>query len=111
MLIHLTLIIPINKMNTKKITIKTGLLICSFAVMTSQAIAQSVEQIRWKSTEQVREVLGEPGNMTSPVGTHASYVLWSYEDFTVAFANGKAFHLFKTATLNEINLNEQSPEN
>jgi len=73
----------------------------------SQALAQTVDQVRWKSTDQVRSVLGEPQTVTSPVGTHASYVLWKYESFTVAFANGKAFHLFKRNSLNNLSIDEK----
>ena len=94
-------------MKNKKFIQHATLGLCLFAATASQALAQSVEQIRWKSTSQVRAILGEPENVTSPVGTHASYVLWSYQNFTVAFANGKAFHLFKKNSLNNLSIDEK----
>jgi hypothetical protein len=39
-------------------------------------MAQNIDQIRWKSAEQVRVILGEPETITPPVGTHASYTMW-----------------------------------
>lgn len=63
------------------------------------ALAQSVEQIRWKSEEQVRAQFGEPNSIQGPIGTHASYTLWKYDNFTIAFANNRAFHLFDKNSL------------
>lgn len=68
--------------------------------------AQSVEDIRWKSEQQVAAMLGEPLSKSSPIGTHAAYTLWSYEGFIVAFADNKAFHLFKVGSLNRVELSE-----
>ena len=95
-----------NKMKIQKFILHVALSLGLFIATSSQALAQNVEQIRWKSTAQVRAILGEPENVSSPVGTHASYVLWSYQDFTVAFSNGKAFHLFTKDSLKKISVNE-----
>ncbi len=92
--------------------IKTTMLVASlmFSVL-GQAFAQNVEQVRWKSEAQVREILGEPKSVTPPVGTHATYTMWRYENFTVAFANGKAFHLFGNDSLRKLELDENRANN
>ena len=64
------------------------------ALLATTAYAQSIEQVRWKSQEKVRAILGEPLSKSTPVGTHASYQLWTYDEFIVAFANQRAFHMF-----------------
>ena len=71
--------------------------------------AQSVDDVRWKSEEQVRQILGDPLSSTPPVGTHATYTLWKYENFTVAFANSRAFHLFDKNSLRRFALEEERP--
>jgi len=91
-----------------KITVLMATLMFSFL---GQVFAQNVEQIRWKSEAQVREMLGEPKSVTPPVGTHATYTMWKYEDFTVAFANGKAFHLFGNNSLRKLELDENRSNN
>ncbi|GHA00846.1 hypothetical protein GCM10008090_07370 [Arenicella chitinivorans] len=88
--------------------ILASLLLCS--ALPSAAVAQDVNQIRWKSEAQVRQILGEPISTTPPVGTHATYTLWRYDGYTVAFANSKAFHLFRTDSLNTMELNENRAE-
>lgn len=65
-----------------------------------------IDRIRWKTESQVRELLGEPTSVHGPVGTHASYTLWKYPDYTVAFANQRAFHMFDKNSLHKIELNE-----
>lgn len=85
---------------------KSLALALSLIVMNSAVNAQEVNDIRWKSESQVRAILGEPLSATSPVGTHASYTLWRYDGFTVAFANNKAFHLFKNNSLDRIDLDQ-----
>jgi len=77
--------------------------------MSTSVSAQSLEQVRWKSEQQVQNLLGEPQNKSAPIGTHASYTLWNYGDFTVAFANNKAFHLFKKDSLTKVVLEENRP--
>jgi hypothetical protein len=79
------------------------------SVLFNPTLAQDIEQIRWKSEAQVREVLGEPVSVTPPVGTHATYTLWKYDGFVVAFANNSAFHLFRTDSLNKVELQENRP--
>ena len=88
-------------MNKKLIV---GLLLS--VVISGSAHAQSVEQVRWKTEAQVRQILGEPITTTGPVGTHASYTMWKYDTFTVAFANKRAFHLFRKDSLRKIDLEE-----
>lgn len=68
--------------------------------------AASVEQVRWKSEQQVRALLGDPKSVRGPIGTHATYELWQYEGFSVAFANNHAFHLFDENSLRKIQLEE-----
>lgn len=75
-------------------------------LFSSVTNAQSISEIRWKSMQQVRQVLGEPVNVRGPVGTHANYTMWEYPDFTVAFSNEKAFHLFRKNSLKKIRLEE-----
>jgi len=81
-----------------------------FGVLANQAMAQTaaeyLDQLRWKNTDQVRAVLGEPLSTTPPVGTHATYTMWQYEKCTVAFANGSAFHVFDKNSLRRIDLEE-----
>ena len=59
----------------------------------------TVEQIKWKSEAQIREMLGEPQSTQGPIGTHATYSLWQYPDFTVAFSNQRAIHVFDKDSL------------
>ena len=82
------------------------MLISAAVIFSSPSHAQSIDQVRWKSESQVRELYGEPTSISSPVGTHASYTMWKYDDFTVAFANNKAFHLFKKDSLRKIVIEE-----
>ncbi|MEM7358701.1 MAG: hypothetical protein AAF431_06380 [Pseudomonadota bacterium] len=69
----------------------------------------NLEQIRWKSESQVRALLGDPNSVHGPVGTHASYTLWKYDEFTIAFANNRAFHLFDKNSLKKFELDENRP--
>jgi len=88
--------------------LSAGIIVGSLAGFTS-AYAQekpTVESIRWKSESQVRELLGDPNSIHGPIGTHASYTLWKYENVTVAFANNRAFHLFDKNSLKKFELNE-----
>ena len=84
----------------------------SLIFMFAQAVnAQSVEQIRWKSESQVRALHGEPNSIQGPIGTHASYTLWKYDNFSIAFANNRAFHLFdKNSLRKEVELEENRPQ-
>jgi hypothetical protein len=75
------------------------------AQQTSQA-SVNLEQVRWKSETQVREMLGDPKSIRGPIGTHASYELWVYDGFTIAFANKRAFHIFDKNSLHKIELQE-----
>ena len=80
----------------------------SLACMVASGVvnAQTVDDIRWKSADQVKAILGEPISSTPPVGTHATYTLWQYETFTVAFANNHAFHMFDKNSLKRFELEE-----
>ena len=65
------------------------------------------DQYAWQSQEQIRATLGEPNTKTDPVGTHAQYERWVYDDLTVTFANGSVIHVFKNNSLRKtIELNE-----
>lgn len=81
-------------------------LAASMALSITSVQAQSIEEVRWKSESQVLALYGEPQSVSSPVGTHASYSMWKYADFTVAFANNRAFHLFKKDSLKKFGLDE-----
>ena len=85
----------------KKIIVFTSLLLIS-----SLSQAQNIQDIRWKSESQVRAILGNPQSVSQPVGTHATYTMWRYADFTVAFSNNKAFHLFRNDSLRKFQLQE-----
>ena len=103
---------PVIRFSSKKLSKPLGALmsLTMLSALPSVAAAQDINQIRWKSEEQVRQILGEPISTTAPVGTHATYTLWKYDGYTVAFANSKAFHLFRTDSLNKMELNENRPE-
>ena len=93
-----------------------------FAVALATAVAASgalyaqqpalespdVSTIRWKTEAQVRELLGEPNSIHGPVGTHSSYTLWKYENFTVAFSDHRAFHVFHKNSLKKFVLEQGS---
>ena len=69
----------------------------AFSVMlcaTTIVQSQSIDQIRWKSQDKVKVILGEPLSKSTPIGTHATYQLWTYDEFIIAFANQRAFHMF-----------------
>lgn len=70
---------------------------------------QILQQIRWQSESKVREILGAPKAVRGPIGTHASYQLWEYEDYSVAIANNRAFHLFDKNSLHRMVLEEDRP--
>ena len=78
------------------------------AASSTSAFAQApdLQEIRWKSESQIRSLLGEPESIRGPIGTHASYKLWKYADFTVAFANERVFHMFKKDSLTKLQINE-----
>lgn len=89
---------------------KSILLMCAIllAVSSTSAFAEApdIQEIRWKSESQVRALLGEPESVRGPIGTFASYKLWNYTDFTVAFANERVFHMFKNDSLTKFEINE-----
>lgn len=90
-----------------KIMKTTVVLFCSLLFfMANTAQAQSIKDVRWKSSSEVRSVLGEPLSISSPTGTHATYTMWKYATFTVAFSNDRAFHLFQNDSLRKIKLQE-----
>lgn len=90
--------------------LKNGLVslltLAAVLALSNSASAQNINDIRWKSEAQVKAVLGEPNSVSNPVGTHASYTLWQYDNFTVAFANNRAFHMFNKDSLQRMELNE-----
>lgn len=101
-------------MKNQTLIIKAIFTTVLFALITNQAFSQNVDQIRWKSEKQVRAILGEPLSVSSPVGTHASYSLWKYKRYYIAFSNGRAFHLFDENSLHKFELQENrtvKPEN
>ena len=97
-------------MQNQKLMPKAVFIITLFCAIANQALAQNVDQIRWKNEAQVRSILGDPQSTTSPVGTHASYTMWRYENYTVAFSNGKAFHLFGQDSLRKNRLQDSNKQ-
>lgn len=87
--------------NTMKIILFTILIFTA-----GMANAQSINDVRWKSASQVRQILGEPISISQPKGTHATYTMWRYPGYTVAFSNNKAFHLFQNDSLRQFELRE-----
>lgn len=85
---------------------KSFFIFMSLALVSTTLSAQDINQIRWKSASQVRQILGEPISISKPTGTHATYTMWNYPDFTVAFANNKAFHLFRKDSLQRFQIQE-----
>jgi hypothetical protein len=90
-----------------------SLLAIALASLFSVAFAQNaniksveLDQIRWKSESEVRSILGEPKSVHGPTGTHASYILWKYDELTVAFSNGRVFHMFDPDSLKKVVLDE-----
>lgn len=86
-------------------------LLCMVCIATStsvfaQTAAERLAELRWKSESQVKLLLGEPSSVHGPKGTHASYVLWKYDNMTVAFSNGRVFHVFQPDSLRKIGLEE-----
>lgn len=100
-------------MLNQKLILKTSTVLAMFLAYTGAigvVSAQDITDIRWKSADNVRAMYGEPQSVRGPIGTHASYTMWSYDGFVVAFANDKAFHLFSTAAADSMDLNEERPE-
>ena len=85
---------------------KTILFFTALIFVSGTVNAQNINEIRWKSASQVRQILGEPISITKPVGTHATYTMWKYASYTVAFSNNKAFHLFHHDSLRKYGIQE-----
>lgn len=103
----------IKKINTKVNQLVKGfitILALSF-ILIQTSFAQNTEQVRWKSESQVRSLYGQPNSIQGPIGTFASYTLWKYDDFTIAFANNRAFHFFEKNSLRkQVGLEENRPQ-
>ncbi len=96
-------------MLNQKLIARTSAVLAIFLAFSSSISlvnAQNVDEVRWKSAEKVRAMYGEPQSVRGPIGTHASYTLWSYDGFVVAFSNEKAFHLFDENASKRLDLNE-----
>ncbi len=100
-----------TRLLVKNVAKNVSLLVAGIAVLTAAGFssAQTLEQIRWKDEDKVREILGEPQSTRGPVGTHATYTMWEYPEYTVAFANRKAFHMFRKGSLKKMDLEENRP--
>ncbi|MFT7524898.1 MAG: hypothetical protein ACI9LY_000030 [Arenicella sp.] len=90
---------------TKSIPV-ISLMLLALSSTLAFAQAPDLQEIRWKSESQIRSLLGEPESIRGPIGTHASYELWGYAEFTVAFANERVFHMFKKDSLTKLEINE-----
>lgn len=73
---------------------------CSFLFILVSSF--TLAEVQWKTEDEIRDLYGEPIEISGPVGTHASYQLWSYEGFYVAFSDGRAFHRFDDVVSSEI---------
>ena len=93
----------LKKIKNTALTIMLSSLLAT--IFTTTAYGQSIDQIRWKSQDKVRAILGEPLSKSKPIGTHATYQLWTYDEFIVAFANQRAFHMFFDDSLAKTKLN------
>ncbi|MFT6046580.1 MAG: hypothetical protein ACI9WC_002287 [Arenicella sp.] len=82
--------------------------VCLLAISAAPAFAQApdLQEIRWKTESHIRSLLGEPESIRGPIGTFASYKLWKYADFTIAFADERVFHVFKKDSLTKFEMNE-----
>jgi hypothetical protein len=89
----------------KSIVVALTMSLTSMSAIAATATPE-LNQVRWKSESQIRSLLGEPKSVRGPIGTHASYVLWQYDEFTVAFANKRVFHLFKKDSLTKFEMIE-----
>ena len=85
---------------------KTILLFTALIFVSGTVSAQEINQIRWKSASQVRQILGEPISITKPTGTHATYTMWKYPGYIVAFSNNTAFQLFHHNSLKNYGIEE-----
>ncbi len=69
---------------------------------SNSTLAQELRaQLIWQASDAVRARLGEPMSERAPIGTHASYSLWVYEQVVVAFANGRVIHVFDRHELSD----------
>ena len=76
--------------------------VCLTGVNDSNAQQENLkERFLWQSPDQVRAGLGEPNSVRLPVGTHATYTLWEYEQVIVAFANERVIHVFDKNALHK----------
>lgn len=87
-------------MKLKCLLLISSLLLC----FSAQAETINSVDVKWKTESQVRDLYGEPMSIHGPIGTHASYTLWKYEDAYVAFSNNRAFHRFSPDSLKKIEL-------
>lgn len=97
------------KVLNQRFKLKILLIALTATLFTTAVNAQDVSQVRWKSEAQVTEILGEPQSKSPPIGTHATYSLWTYDGYVVAFANSRAFHLFRIDSLKKMELEEDRP--
>ena len=74
------------------------------APLSAQLRDIQLDEVRWKDEAHVRSLLGDPNSVHGPSGTHASYVLWKYDNLTVAFSNGRVFHIFAPDSLKKMAL-------
>jgi len=59
---------------------KTILLFTALIFVSGTVSAQELNQIRWKSANQVRQILGEPISITKPTGRHDSLRKYGIEE-------------------------------
>lgn len=91
----------------KSITTLLMFVICMATVHAQEVDTNALlEQLRWKSQDRVREQLGTPESIRGPIGTHATYQVWQYPDFSIAFANNRVFHVFAKDSLHKLELLE-----
>lgn len=71
-----------------------------FPVTQAAQISNDIN-LQWKTEQEVRDLYGEPLSIRGPIGTHASYQLWQYSDFSIAFVNKR---------VNQRIFNEEEPK-
>ena len=89
-------------------TLRAMLVLATFlqaAALTASELP-NLDEFRFRSDSFVLERLGEPQRRSEAIGTHASYSLWTYPNFTVAFANRRVIHVFSKDSLRRVELVE-----
>ena len=108
--LQISLVVTMCHVSLRALMFSAGVIFVCLA-RANDSIAQSEdlkEQFLWQSQYQVKAVLGEPNSVRLPVGTHAEYTLWEYDQVIVAFANERVIHVFdKNALRKSVELDSE----